>query len=67
MLQPTDDVRRFDSACLGKQKFPTEESVSAVIVLIRRGRMGVRKRSDHVDLLQPYYCDFCGQYHMGHG
>lgn len=62
---PPADPERYDSGCLGKQRYTSQEAAEQALALMRKGRVKHWKGNLR-DPLFVYACDFCGGWHWGH-
>lgn len=65
-MEPRDDPRYYESACLGKEKFPSEGAAEGFLREARRPvRRNIAPILHDVDWLSAYECPFCGSWHVG--
>lgn len=59
---------RFESACAGKQPFPTLEAAEQYLAILHSKKIRHGRFHNLRDPLQldAYPCDFCGEFHIGH-
>ncbi len=62
---PETDPAKFERVCAGKLAHETEAAALASIELERQGKIRHWKPGRR-EFMVPYYCEFCGKYHLGH-
>lgn len=57
-MTDADTRSREERACLGKRRYGTKRAAQAVVLAIAK--------QDKDETIQPYKCEFCGYWHVGH-
>jgi hypothetical protein len=57
---------RFERGCAGKDRYPSETSADAALLMLKRGEICHPRNAGRWDTLQSYRCGECGEYHHGH-
>lgn len=66
-LKPQADPERFERQCSGKEGYPSEDSALGTLVFMRGRRIKHwRPHRFRPEELEPYLCDYCLQWHLGH-
>lgn len=61
------DTRYYQSACAGKQGYPTETSAETVRQMFASNRVRhCRAPGTGWQELEVYQCPVCGKFHLGH-
>jgi hypothetical protein len=58
-------IAAWESACAGKDKFPSENAALAFLKEMHRGKIRRIRTSDWNEL-NAYSCRFCSNWHIGH-